>query len=59
MNAWTMMEQPSPGRTIGERHFIRNKRSDKWRNGIFYAIWRVGDDLVHFRVGLVDLVAKR
>ncbi|WP_277376198.1 hypothetical protein [Paenibacillus polymyxa] len=26
MSAWTMMEQPSPGRTIGERRFIRNKK---------------------------------
>ncbi|WP_330708284.1 hypothetical protein [Paenibacillus polymyxa] len=25
MSAWTMMEQPSPSRTIGERFFIRIK----------------------------------
>ncbi|WP_337683813.1 hypothetical protein [Paenibacillus polymyxa] len=35
MSAWTMMEQSSPGCTIGERRFIRNKRSDKWRNEYF------------------------
>ncbi len=26
-DAWTMMEQPSPGHTIAERHFIRIKDS--------------------------------
>ncbi|MBE3650837.1 hypothetical protein GXB80_25175 [Paenibacillus polymyxa] len=26
VSAWTMMEQSSPGRTIEERRFIRNKK---------------------------------